>query len=68
MLDDTLYVKWVASGQQLANALTRVSPDAFVYLRRVLDTTVFDLMHDERSEERLRECRDDTKAQRARTH
>ena len=55
MLEDQLEIKWVATQQQMADALTKGSPAVFVYLKLVMETAEFRISHDERLDERMRE-------------
>ena len=55
MDDEGLRVRWVNTKQQLADALTKGSLDAAVYLQLVAKTAVFSLVEDERLSEQVAE-------------
>jgi hypothetical protein len=62
--DEGLRVRWVKSGQQLADALTKGGLEASLYLRLVLATTRYSLVDDERLPEKVAEWKRDTVADR----
>jgi len=56
--DGDLEIRWVNTHQQLADALTKGSPDAFVYLRLVMKTREFAIVDDPRIDEVMQEHRE----------
>ena len=56
--DGDLEIRWVNTHQQLADALTKGSPDAFIYLKLVMKTREFAIVDDPRLEEVMQEHRE----------
>ena len=53
LLEDQLEIKWVATAQPIADALTKGAAAAFAYLKLAMETPLFSISHDDRREERL---------------
>ena len=65
--EDSLTLRWVATIMMVADALTKGSREAFLYLRMVLETGVFSLKADPTIESRMSDYKTELKAQRRQT-